>query len=42
MSGRALKPDAAAYVSEMIRRVAANLLMGAALDGNHAAAKAMR
>lgn len=38
--GRALKPDEAAYVSEMIRRIAATLLMGPALDANYAAAKA--
>jgi hypothetical protein len=38
--GRALKPDEAAYVSEMIRRIAAILLMGPALDANYAAAKA--
>lgn len=37
--GRALKPDEAAYVSEMIRRIAAILLMGPALDANYAAAK---
>ncbi len=38
--GRALKPDEVAYVSEMIRRIAAILLMGPALDANYAAAKA--
>jgi hypothetical protein len=38
--GRALKPDEAAYVSEMIRRIAAILLLGPALDANFAAAKA--
>jgi len=38
--GRALKPGEAAYVSEMIRRIAAILLMGPALDANYAAAKA--
>ena len=38
--GRALKPDEAAYVSEMIRRIAAILLMGPALDANYTAAKA--
>ncbi|MGH6846429.1 MAG: type ISP restriction/modification enzyme [Methylocella sp.] len=38
--GRALKPDEVAYVSEMIRRIAALLLMGSALDANYAAAKA--
>jgi SAM-dependent methyltransferase len=37
--GRALKPDEAAYVSEMIRRIAAILLMGPALDANYAACK---
>ncbi|MGH6869158.1 MAG: type ISP restriction/modification enzyme, partial [Methylocella sp.] len=37
--GRALNPDEVAYVSEMIRRIAAILLMGPALDANHAAAK---
>jgi hypothetical protein len=38
--GRALKPEEAAYVSEMVRRIAAILLMGPALDANYAAAKA--
>ena len=38
--GRALKPDEAAYVSEMVRRIAAILLMGPALDANYAASKA--
>ena len=38
--GRALKPDEAAYVSEVIRRIAAILLMGPALDANYTAAKA--
>jgi len=38
--GRALKPDEAAYVSEMIRRIATILLMGPALDANYANAKA--
>jgi len=38
--GRALKSDEAAYVSEMIRRIAAIFLMGPALDANYAAAKA--
>jgi len=38
--GRALKPDEVAYVSEMVRRIAAILLMGPALDANYAAAKA--
>ncbi|MGE3699762.1 MAG: type ISP restriction/modification enzyme [Hyphomicrobiaceae bacterium] len=37
--GRALKPDEAAYVSEMVRRIAAILLMGPALDANYAASK---
>jgi hypothetical protein len=38
--GRGLKPDEAAYVSEMVRRIAAILLMGPALDANYAASKA--
>jgi hypothetical protein len=38
--GRTLKPDEAAYVSEVIRGIAAILLMGPALDANYAAAKA--
>jgi hypothetical protein len=38
--GRALKPDEVAYVSEMVRRVAAILLLGPALDGNYEASKA--
>ena len=38
--GRALKPDEAIYVSEMVRRIAAILLMGPALDANYAAARA--
>jgi hypothetical protein len=38
--GRPLKPDEAAYVSEMVRRVAAILLMGPALDANYADSKA--
>lgn len=38
--GRPLKADEAAYVSEMVRRIAAILLMGPALDANYAAAKA--
>jgi len=33
--GRALKPDEVAYVSEMVRRIAAILLMGPALDANY-------
>jgi hypothetical protein len=38
--GRPLKPDEAAYVSEMVRRIAAILLMGSDLDANYAASKA--
>jgi hypothetical protein len=38
--GRALKPDEAAYVSVMVRRIAAILLMGPTLDANYAASKA--
>jgi hypothetical protein len=38
--GRALKADETAYVSETIRRIAAILLLGPALDANYAAAKA--
>ena len=38
--GRALKPEEVAYVSEMVRRIAAILLMGPRLDDNYAAAKA--
>lgn len=38
--GRAVKPEEAAYVSEMVRRIAAILLMGPALDKNYEAAKA--
>jgi hypothetical protein len=38
--GRALKPDEAIYVSEMVRRIAAILLMGPALDANYADCKA--
>jgi Type ISP C-terminal specificity domain/N-6 DNA Methylase len=38
--GRALKPEEAIYVSEMVRRIAAILLMGPALDANYAACKA--
>jgi len=38
--GRALKADEAAYVSEVVRRIAAILLLGPALDGNYEAAKA--
>ncbi|MGH6844057.1 MAG: hypothetical protein ACRECU_04920 [Methylocella sp.] len=35
MLGRALKPGEAAYVPEMIRRIAAILRMGPALDANY-------
>ena len=38
--GRALKPEEVAYVSEMVRRIAAILLLGPALDANYEAAKA--
>ncbi|WP_400765480.1 type ISP restriction/modification enzyme [Methylosinus sporium] len=38
--GRALKPEETAYVSEMVRRIAAILLMGPSLDKNYEAAKA--
>jgi len=38
--GRALKPEEAAYVSEMVRRIAAIRLLGPALDANYEAAKA--
>lgn len=38
--GRALKPEEVAYVSEMVRRIAAILLMGPRLDDNYAASKA--
>ncbi len=38
--GRALKADEVAYVSEMIRRIAAVLLLSPALDANYEAAKA--
>ena len=38
--GRALKPKEAASVSEMVRRIAAILLMGPTLDANYSAAKA--
>lgn len=37
---RALKPDEVAYFSEMVRRIAAILLMGPALDENYAIVKA--
>ncbi|WP_122520513.1 hypothetical protein [Pannonibacter phragmitetus] len=33
--GRALKLDEALYVSQMIRRIAAILMMGPALDANY-------
>ena len=36
---RALKPDEVAYVSEMVRRVAAILLLGPVLDANYEASK---
>jgi hypothetical protein len=38
--GRALEPDEVAYVSQMVRRIAAILLMGPALDKNYADSKA--
>ena len=38
--GRALRPDEAIYVSEVVRRIAAILLLGPALDANYAACKA--
>jgi hypothetical protein len=38
--GRALKPDEAVYVSEMVRRIAAILVMGPVLDANYADCKA--
>jgi hypothetical protein len=38
--GRALKADEVAYVSQMVRRIAAILLMGPALDKNYADSKA--
>jgi hypothetical protein len=38
--GRALKPDEAAYVSEMVRRIAAILMMGPTLDANYHACAA--
>jgi hypothetical protein len=37
--GRALKPDEVAYVSEMVRRIAAILLLSPALDANYSASK---
>jgi Type ISP C-terminal specificity domain/N-6 DNA Methylase len=38
--GRPLKPDEVVYVSEMVRRIAAILLMGRDLDSNYAGSKA--
>jgi Type ISP C-terminal specificity domain len=38
--GRALKADEVAYVSEMVRRIAAILLLSTALDANYTASKA--
>jgi SAM-dependent methyltransferase len=38
--GRALKAEEVAYVSEMVRRIAAILLLGPTLDANYEAAKA--
>lgn len=38
--GRALKPEEVAYLSEMVRRIAAILLLSPALDANYEAAKA--
>src|SRR5262245_29491047 len=38
--GRPLKADEVAYVSEMVRRIAAILLMGRDLDNNYAASNA--
>ena len=38
--GRDLTADEVAYVSEMVRRIVAILLMGPALDANYAACKA--
>jgi Type ISP C-terminal specificity domain len=37
--GRALKPDEVAYVSEMVRRIAAILLLSPALDASYTASK---
>ena len=34
-----LKPEEVAYVSEMVRRIAAILLLGRALDANYATSK---
>jgi hypothetical protein len=39
--GRRLTPDEVAYVAEMVRRIAAILLVGPALDANYARAKAV-
>ncbi len=38
--GRPLKPEEARYVTEVVRRIAAILLLGPALDANYAAVKA--
>jgi hypothetical protein len=38
--GRPLKPEEAAYVSEMVRRIAAILLLGHDLDKSYAESKA--
>ena len=38
--GRPLKPDEALYVSQMVRRIAAILMLGPALDANYRAAAA--
>src|SRR6202040_3423184 len=38
--GRALKAEEVAYLSEVIRRIAAILILGPALDANYEAAKA--
>ena len=38
--GRDLSPDEARYVTEMVRRIAAILLLEPALDANYAAVKA--
>ena len=39
MLGRRLKPEEVAYVSAMVRRIAAILLLGPALDENYAKLK---
>jgi len=39
--GRTLTPDEVAYVAEMVRRIAAILLGGPAVDANYARAKAL-